>query len=96
MNPEDLWKYMAGYEQKTGGQVLAIPHNGNLSNGLMFAVEDSDGNPFTKQYAQSRARWEPLYEITQYKGDGEAHPLLSPNDEYADYETWDFGNFFNA
>jgi hypothetical protein len=91
--PEDLWDYMADYEKTTNGQVLAIPHNGNLSNGLMFAVEDSYGKPLTKEYAQTRSRWEPLYEITQYKGDGEAHPLLSPNDEYADYETWDFGNF---
>jgi len=50
--------------------MLAIPHNGNLSNGMMFAVEDRKGNPITKQYAAERIRWEPLYEITQIKGDG--------------------------
>ena len=91
-DPEDLWKYMAGYEEKTGGNVLAIPHNGNLSNGLMFDVETLGGKPLTKAYAEARAKWEPLYEITQIKGDGEAHPALSPNDEFADYGTWDKGN----
>jgi hypothetical protein len=91
--PEDLWKWMAGYEEEAGGQVLAIPHNGNLSNGVMFAVEDSYGNPLSGEYSRTRSRWEPLYEITQYKGDAETHPLLSPSDEFADYETWDKGNF---
>ncbi len=92
-DPEDLWKWMAAYEQKTGGQVLAIPHNGNLSNGVMFSVQTLDGKPIDKDYAERRARWEPLYEITQMKGDGEAHPVLSPNDEFADYENWDRGNW---
>ena len=91
-DPEDLWNYMAAYEEKTGGDVLAIPHNGNLSNGLMFDVETLSGKPLTKAYAEARAKWEPLYEITQIKGDGEAHPALSPNDELADYGTWDKGN----
>jgi len=91
-DPEDLWKYMAAYEAKTGGQMLAIPHNGNLSNGLMFAVDRLDGSKMTREYAQTRMRWEPLYEITQIKGDGEAHPFLSPDDEFADYETWDKGD----
>ena len=75
---------MANYEQVTGGSVLAIPHNGNLSNGLMFAVERSNGQPIDRQYAETRMRWEPLYEVTQIKGDGEAHPKLSPTDEWAD------------
>jgi len=93
-NPRDLWAWMANYEEKTGGDVTAIPHNGNLSNGMMFALQDdfADGAPYDRAYAEERAKWERLYEVTQYKGDGEAHPLLSPEDEFADYETWDFGN----
>jgi hypothetical protein len=93
VDPEDLWKWMAGYEDKTGGKVLAIPHNGNLSNGLMFnAVETYSGKPLTKEYAKTRMRFERLYEVTQIKGDGETHPSLSPTDEFADFETWDEGN----
>ena len=92
-DPEDLWQWMAGYEEKTGGRVLAIPHNGNLSNGVMFATETLSGRGINKDYAKQRARWEPLYEVTQMKGDGEAHPLLSPDDEFADYENWDRGNW---
>jgi hypothetical protein len=88
-DPEDLWKFMQSYEDLTGGSVLAIPHNGNLSNGLMFATERLKGGKIDKQYAENRMRWEPLYEVTQIKGDGEAHPKLSPNDEFADYGTWD-------
>jgi hypothetical protein len=91
-NPEDLWKWMARYEEKTGGRVLALAHNGNLSNGIMFPeVNPETGKPITRVYAETRARWEPIYEVTQIKGDGEAHPLLSPDDEFADYETWDKG-----
>jgi len=93
-DPEDLWKWMAAYEEKTGGRVLALAHNGNLSNGLMFDnVTFSDRKPLDQDYADRRARWEPLYEVTQIKGDGETHPFLSPNDEYADYGTWDKGSF---
>ncbi|MGD8866543.1 MAG: DUF3604 domain-containing protein [Gemmatimonadales bacterium] len=92
-NPRDLWKWMNAYEDKTGGQVLAIAHNGNLSNGIMFPILDSfTGRSFDRAYAETRAKWEPLYEATQIKGDGETHPFLSPNDEFADYETWDQGN----
>jgi len=93
-NPEDLWRWMEQYEQTTGGQILALAHNGNLSNGLMFPVETNPatGKRLSGAYAETRAKWEPLYEVTQIKGDGEAHPLLSPNDEFADYETWDKGN----
>jgi len=91
-NPANLWKYMANYEQKTGGQILAIPHNGNLSNGRMFALADMLGNPLTRAYAEARSRWEPLMEVTQTKGDGETHPFLSPDDEFANFEKWDFGN----
>ncbi len=92
-NPRELWKWMNAYEEKTGGQVLAIAHNGNLSNGIMFPIVDTfTGKPLDRAYAETRSRWEPLYEATQIKGDGEAHPFLSPNDEFADYETWDQGN----
>ena len=91
INPEDLWAFMARYEADTGGRILAIPHNPNISNGLMFA-ETVGGQPMTRDYAERRARWEPLTEVTQAKGDSEAHPFLSPEDEFADYETWDFGN----
>jgi hypothetical protein len=92
-NPRDLWKWMHAYEDKTGGRLLAIAHNGNLSNGIMFPlVESFTGNPVDLAYVRTRAKWEPLYEVTQIKGDGEAHPVLSPNDEFADYETWDQGN----
>jgi hypothetical protein len=92
-DPRDLWKWMATYEDETHGRVLAIAHNGNLSNGRMFPIIESfTGKKIDLEYAQSRARWEPLIEATQIKGDGEAHPILSPNDEFADFETWDEGN----
>jgi len=91
-DPEDLWRYLARYESKTGGQVLAIPHNGNLSNGLMFAEKTFSGRPIDRAYAESRMKWEPLVEVTQIKGDSETHPFLSPEDEFADYENWDKGN----
>ena len=92
-DPEDLWEWMADYEELTGGRLLAIPHNGNLSNGLMFDDVTLSGEPLTADYAERRQRWEPIYEITQIKGDGETHPMLSPNDEFADYYTWDTGSF---
>ena len=91
-NPEDLWASLAEYEQRTGGEVLAIAHNGNLSNGRMFSLNAYDGSPLTVEIAKARARFEPLYEATQIKGDGEAHPYLSPDDEFADFDTWDAAN----
>ncbi|MEA3411170.1 MAG: DUF3604 domain-containing protein [Pseudomonadota bacterium] len=91
-NPEDLWRALGELEKETGAEVLAIPHNGNLSNGRMFNVETFNGKPLTREIATLRARYEPLIEVTQIKGDGEAHPALSPNDEFADYETWDTAN----
>ncbi|NEO80002.1 DUF3604 domain-containing protein [Moorena sp. SIO4G3] len=93
-NPEDLWNWMQAYEDKTGGDVLAIPHNGNLSNGLMFAEIDHNGNPLTENYAERRQLWEPIYELTQIKGTSETHPEISPDDEFADFEVagWDLGN----
>ncbi len=91
-DPEQLWNYLANYEEKTGGRVLAIPHNGNLSNGLMFSTKTFDGSEITRAYAEKRMRWEPIVEVTQIKGDGETHPLLSPDDDFADYERWDLTN----
>ena len=89
-NPRDLWKWMAAYEEKTGGDVLAIPHNGNLSGGRMFPlIEPGTEKKIDKQYAQQRAMWELLYETSQTKGDSETHPFLSPNDEFANFERWD-------
>lgn len=83
---------MAAYEKDTGGRLLAIPHNGKLSNGLMFDdITLTSRKPLDREYAKLRQKWEPLYEVTQMKGDGEAHPLLSPRDEFADFETWDRG-----
>jgi hypothetical protein len=91
-NPRELWKWMANYEQRTGGQVLAIAHNGNLSNGLMFPTIEAFGKKLDREYVETRAKWERLYEVTQTKGTGEAHPFLSPNDEFANFELWDKGN----
>jgi hypothetical protein len=91
-NPEDLWKYMTTYEQKTGGRLLAIPHNGNLSNGRMFEPQKFKGGTFDRDYAVTRARREPLVEVTQAKGTGESHPFLSPDDEFSDFELLDVSN----
>jgi hypothetical protein len=91
-NPVDLWKWMGAYEEKTGGDVLAIAHNGNLSSGLMFPTVEQFGKPVDREYVEQRAKWERLYETSQTKGTGEAHPFLSPNDEFASFEIWDKGN----
>ena len=93
-DPEELWKWMAAYEKKTDGRLLAIPHNGNLSNGLMFDdVTLTTKKPLDRDYAERRMRWKPILETTQMKGDGETHPVLSPNDEFANFERWDKGSF---
>jgi hypothetical protein len=92
-DPRDLWKYLDRYVEHTQGEILAIAHNGNLSNGIMFPLNAQwNGKKLDDAYVNDRIKWEPLYEITQIKGDGEAHPFLSPNDEFADYENWDIGN----
>jgi hypothetical protein len=92
-DPLDLYAWLENYEKSTGGTALALAHNGNLSNGIMFPVDAQyTGKKIDANYVRLRAKWEPMYEITQIKGDGEAHPVLSPNDEFADYETWDVGN----
>ncbi len=93
-DPRRLWDFLEQYEQTSGGKVLAIAHNGNISNGIMFPTAELEfGDAMNSDYVTRRARWEPIYEVTQIKGDGEAHPLLSPDDRFADYETWDFGDF---
>lgn len=92
-DPEDLWQFLADYERDTDGRVLAIPHNSNLSNGLMFATRRmGNKGALTKDYANQRQRFEPLVEVTQIKGTSEAHPLLSPDDQFADYELLDIAN----
>lgn len=92
-DPLDLYQWLEDYEANTGGQALAISHNGNLSNGWMFPVETTyAGGVVDENYVELRAKWEPLYEVTQIKGDGETHPVLSPDDEFADYGTWDVAN----
>ena len=92
--PDELWNFMEAYEKKTGGKVLAIPHNANLSNGMMFQLTDPAGSPMSADYARRRAAREPLVEVTQIKGDSESHPFMSPNDEFASYGDagWELGN----
>jgi hypothetical protein len=92
-DPLELYKWLENYESKTGGRAFAFAHNGNLSNGWLFPTEKTyHGGQVDENYVKLRAKWEPHYEITQIKGDGEAHPKLSPEDEFADYENWDVGN----
>jgi hypothetical protein len=93
-DPEKLWAWMASYEKKTGGKLLAIPHNANLSNGRMFELTTFTGGPLTREYAQQRQRWEPLQEIIQTKGTSESHPLIAPADEFLDMGIagWEYGN----
>jgi hypothetical protein len=95
-DPANLWKWMAEYEAKTGGNVLAIAHNGNLSSGLMFPMVEAFGKKLDRNYVETRAKWERLYETTQTKGTGESHPFLSPNDEFAAFEIWDKGNLVGS
>ena len=87
--PEDLWNWLATTSEATGAHFLAIPHNSNISGGLMFSLQDSYGAMITPDYAENRMKWEPIVEATQIKGDSETHPLLSPNDEFSDYETYE-------
>ncbi len=92
-DPLALYEWLETYQEKTGGRAVAFAHNGNLSNGWLFPTEDTyHGGKVDQDYVEQRARWEPHYEITQIKGDGEAHPYLSPEDDFADYENWDVGN----
>jgi hypothetical protein len=93
-DPEKLWAWMESYEKKTGGRLLAIAHNANLSNGRMFELVDFAGRPLSKDYAERRARYDVLQEIVQTKGASETHPLISPADEFANFGTagWEYGN----
>jgi hypothetical protein len=92
-NPMYLYQWLEDYQAKTGGRAIAFSHNGNLSNGWLFPTDDRyHGDKVDQNYVELRAKWEPHAEITQIKGDGEAHPVLSPDDEFADYENWDIGN----
>jgi len=86
--PEDLWDWMDKTSRETGAQFLAIPHNSNLSKGIMFAETTLRGDALSEQYIRKRSQWEPLAEVTQIKGDSETHPILSPRDEFADFETY--------
>ncbi|MDG2037966.1 MAG: DUF3604 domain-containing protein [Luminiphilus sp.] len=95
-NPEDLWAALKEYESQTGGEALSIPHNGNLSNGLMWDMVNYEGGAITRDYAEARMRWEPIAEVTQLKGDSETHPSLSPDDPFADFERWDEYNISNT
>ncbi len=88
VKPEDLWAWLEETEELTGANFVAIPHNMNISKGRMFETMDSDGRPITDAYARTRMRWEPVAEVTQYKGDSETHPILSPDDEFANFETY--------
>ena len=89
-NPEDLWTWLEETTKKYGVDLVSIPHNSNVSGGLMFPDDkDSKGNQIDVSYAKTRAKWEPVVEMTQIKGTSEGHPALSPNDEFANFELWD-------
>lgn len=87
--PEDLWTWMQA-QRSSGATLLAIPHNANASDGMMFSLTDSSGEPLGDEYIAARARNEPLYEISQIKGTSETTPALSPNDEFAGFELWNY------
>ena len=89
-DPEDLWKWLETTSQKTGAEFVAIPHNPNISLGKFFPLVRNNGQPVDAEYAKTRMKWERSVEVTQIKGDSETHPALSPNDEFADYETYEF------
>jgi hypothetical protein len=91
-DPENLWRYLANYQETTGGQALCMPHNMNLSGGQMFADRTLAGKPLDRDYAERRAKWEPVAEVTQTKGDSETDPSVSPDDEFANFERWDKAN----
>ncbi len=88
-DPEALWSTLESWVKETGGQVMSIPHNSNLSDGLEFGDNRDNGLPLDSEYAQRRNRWEPILEMTQVKGDSETQPLISPEDKFADFENWD-------
>lgn len=88
--PSDLWSWLEDTSEATGGNFVAIPHNSNISKGSMFDIRDIRGNDINQNYAEIRRYWEPVVEITQIKGDSETHPVLSPDDPFADFETYPY------
>ena len=88
--PEDLWQWLADTGERTNSRFISIPHNSNISKGYMFAETTVKGQPITADYARTRMKWEPITEITQIKGDSETHAKFSPDDEFADFETYDY------
>lgn len=88
--PEDLWAWLEKTSVETGAEFVAIPHNSNISKGFMFAESSLRGEPFDAESARQRLQWEPVVEITQIKGDSETHPVFSPRDEFADFETYTY------
>ncbi len=88
--PEDLWQWLADTAERTDSRFIAIPHNSNISKGYMFAETTVRGQPITADYARTRMQWEPISEVTQIKGDSETHAQFSPDDEFADFETYDY------
>ena len=88
--PEDLWSWLEDTSDRLGIDFVAMPHNSNLSLGLKFDMVDSDGRPISAEYARTRMRWEPIAEVLQVKGTSETHPFLSPEDEFANFELWQF------
>ena len=88
--PSDLWAWLEETSASTGGNFIAIPHNSNISKGSMFDVRDIRGTDMSVEYAEIRRYWEPVVEITQIKGDSETHPVLSPDDAFADFETYPY------
>jgi hypothetical protein len=90
-DPEDLWKWM-DTERNKGIEILAIPHNANMSSGQMYNIETLSGKPLTASYAESRSRNEPVNEVVQIKGQSMIHPALAPNDEFADFELYEFSS----
>ena len=88
--PEDLWAWLDKTSEQTGGNFIAIPHNSNISKGAMFDTITMRNEPIGPEYAEIRRRWEPIVEVTQYKGDSETHPVLSPDDPFADFEDYPY------
>lgn len=88
--PQDLWQWLEATQEKTGSRFLAMPHNSNISKGYMYADKTLKGDALDSDYARQRMQWEPVSEVTQIKGDSETHPSLSPEDEFADFETYEY------
>ena len=88
--PQKLWEWLEDTSNKTGAEFIAIPHNSNISKGYMFDRTTLEGDQITASYAKTRLAWEPIVEVTQIKGDSETHSKLSPNDDFADFENYEY------